>query len=131
MKTVAACLLTGLIVAGGAGAYGAAVTPKQLSALQRRVTPLRGRVSSLQAEVNSQRDESDGLAGRTSQLESEVGTLQGFDGTLSCLRDAWNGLALFDPDFFAPTSLKYNASTFGAIANNWILASPKPTTHQC
>jgi outer membrane murein-binding lipoprotein Lpp len=131
MKTVAAALLAGLIAAGGAGAYSAAVTPGQVSALQRQVTALRRKVNSLQAEVKAQRDESDGLLGRTSQLENEVSTLQGSDGTVSCLRDAWNGLALFEPDYFASNSLKYNASTFGTITNNWILASPKPSTHSC
>jgi hypothetical protein len=41
MKTVIACLVTGLVVAGGAGAYTAVVTPQQFAALKSQVAALK------------------------------------------------------------------------------------------
>jgi hypothetical protein len=53
VRTFVGAVVGALVVAAGAGAYDAAVTPAQFSALKRQVQVLQGRVSTLQGRVSS------------------------------------------------------------------------------
>jgi hypothetical protein len=102
------------VVAAGAGAYNAAVTPAQFSALKHQVQTLQGKVSTLQGRVSS-------LQSSASQDTSTVG----------CLKQNWNAITIWGWDTYALNGAKYDSSQVGQLAQQSIVMVPTATATKC
>jgi uncharacterized protein YlxW (UPF0749 family) len=114
MKVLIASLVCALVLAGGAGAYNMAVTPRQFAALKAQVASLQRKVADLQST--------------TSALQS---TVNSSSSTVTCLQKNWNAVTLWSSDIYAINSNKYDAGTVGQLNTQSILMAPLPTATQC
>jgi hypothetical protein len=131
MKAVIASVVTALVVAGGAGAYSAVVTPRQFAALQSRVTALELKAGTLQAQVGTLQATVGTLQAATNTLQSSAGS----NSTLvSCLQRNWNLLRGFPlvPAPFAINGAVFDSSTYaGAFSGYDFLNIPVAGWTKC
>jgi outer membrane murein-binding lipoprotein Lpp len=117
VRTFIGVVVGALVVAAGAGAYNAAVTPSQFSALKHQVQTLQGRVSKLQGQVSSLQSS----AARESQDSS----------TVACLKQNWNAITIWSWDTYALNSTKYDSSQVDQLAQDSIVMAPTATATKC
>jgi hypothetical protein len=114
VRTFVGAVVGALVVAAGAGAYDAAVTPAQFSALKRQVQVLQGRVSTLQGRVSS-------LQSSATQDAS----------TVACLKGNWNAITIWSWDTYALNGAKYDSSQVGQLSQESIVMVPTATASKC
>jgi hypothetical protein len=117
MRTLVGAVVGALVVAGGAGAYNAAVTPAQFSSLKHQVQTLQGKVSALQ--------------GRVSSLESSANQGAQDSSTVACLKKNWNAIEIWGSDTYAINSAKYDSSQVSQLQQDSIVMVPTATATQC
>jgi hypothetical protein len=117
VRTFVGAVVGALVVAAGAGAYNAAVTPSQFSALKHQVQALQGKVSALQ--------------GRVSSLESSVSQTSQDASTVACLKKNWNAITIWSWDTYAINSNKYDSSQLNGLPDDSIVMVPTATATQC
>jgi hypothetical protein len=114
MRTLVGAVVGALVLAAGAGAYNAAVTPAQFSALKHQVQVLQGRVSTLQDRISS-------LRSSGSQDAS----------TVACLKQNWNAITIWSWDTYALNGAKYDSSQVGQLSQQSIVMAPTATASKC
>jgi hypothetical protein len=114
LKTILASVVTGLVVAGGAGAAAVAVTPHQFASLNRQVQNQQVSIINLKSQVAA--------------LQNTVSKLQANDtsSVVSCLQTQWNGLYGLPTDTYAINSAKYNSNLDGTGINGKVLLNIDP-----
>ena len=114
MKILLTALLTALVVATGAGAYVAAVTPGQFAQLKAQVANQSVRLTSLEAAVSTLRSQPSDAS------------------TVACLKGEWNQLIYWPQQDFVWNTVYYSGVA-PAELNDGILSFRNVTTtmHQC